>query len=320
MLNMKNEGRFLNWMIFALVIISGCQSEATAPTKISQPISPPLTPFQVKTITPKVTATPITIPTDEPLLPSPTPFKHVIQSGDTLYGIALKYSISLDRLVSANPGINTRILTIGIELNIPFEGNEDLSVPTPTPYPVSVGTPTCLLTNDGGMWCFSDIHNNQGLTLENISAALNLYNDDNKLMQSYIAIPPLNYLFPDQTIPVSAFIPPPLPEGYQVTAILITSLPSERDAALTEILDPEIHFNDDKTIAKIAGSVRVKEFPTDEDQVWVAAVAYAEGYPIGIRKWISAGELQPGADIFFEMNLYSLGPPIDRIQLFSELH
>lgn len=320
MLNMKNEGRFLNWMIFALVITSGCQTTATVSTDTSQPISPPLTSFQVKTISPTVTATPITILTDEPLLPSPTPFKHVIQSGDTLYGIALKYNISLDRLVSANPGIDTRILTVGIELNIPFEGNEDLSVPTPTPYPVSVGIPTCLLTNDGGMWCFSDIHNNKGLSLENISAALNLYNDENKLLQSYIAIPPLNYLFPDQTIPVSAFIPPPLPEGFQVTAILITSLPSKKGTALTEILDPEIRYNDDKTIAEITGSVRVKEYTTDEDQVWVAAVAYSEGYPVGIRKWISARELQPGEDIIFKMNLYSLGPPIDRIQLFSELH
>ena len=320
MLNMKNEVKFLGWMMFALVITTGCQASATAPTKTPQPISPPRTPFQVKKITPTVTATPITVPTEQPLFPSPTPFKHVIQPGDTLFGIALKYNISLDRLVSANPGIDTRILTIGIQLNIPFESDEDLSISTPTPYPVLVNTPTCLLTNDGGMWCFSDIHNNQELSLENISVALNLYNDENKLIQSYIAIPPLNYLFPDQTIPVSAFIPPPLPERYQVTAILITSLPSERNKALTEILEPEIRFNDDKTIAEIAGSVRVEEFTTDENQVWVAAVAYSDGYPVGTRKWISAGELQPGAVIVFEMNLYSLGPPIDKIQLFSELH
>jgi len=320
MLNMKNEAKFLGWMMFALVITSGCQASATVPIKTPKSISPPLTPFQVKTNTPIITATPITIPTEQPLFPSPTPFKHVIQPGDTLFWIALKYNISLDRLVSANPGIDTRILSVGTQLNIPFETDEDLSIPTPTPYPVSVNTPTCLLTNDGGMWCFSDIHNNQGLSLENISVALNLYSDENKLMQSYIAIPPLNYLFPDQTIPVATFIPPPLPEGYQVTAILITSLPSEREAALTEILDPEISYNDDKTITEITGSVRVEEFTTDENQVWVAAVAYSDGYPVGIRKWISAGELQPGEDIVFEMNLYSLGPPIDKIQLFSELH
>ena len=320
MLNMKNEVKFLGWMTFALVILSGCQASETTPTKTPQPISPPLTPFQAKTKTPIITATPTTVPTEQPLLPSPTPFKHVIKPGDTLFGIALKYDISLDRLVSANPGMDTSILTVGDQLNIPFDSDEDLSIPTPTPYPVLVNTPTCLLTNDGGMWCFSDIYNNQGLSLENISAALNLYNNKNKLIQSYMAIPPLNYLFPDQTIPVSVFIPPPLPEGYQVSAILITSLPSERDKALTEILDPEIRYNDDKTIAEITGSVRVKEITTDDNQVWVAAVAYSDGNPVGIRKWISAGELQPGENFVFEMILYSLGPPIEKIQLFSELH
>jgi len=232
----------------------------------------------------------------------------------------LKYDISLDRLVSANPGMDTSILTVGDQLNIPFDSDEDLSIPTPTPYPVLVNTPTCLLTNDGGMWCFSDIYNNQGLSLENISTALNLYNDENKLIQSYIAIPPLNYLFPGQTIPVSVFIPPPLPEGYQVSGILITSLPSERDKALTEILDLWIQYNDDKTIAEITGSVRVKEITTADNQIWVAAVAYSDGNPVGIRKWISAGELQPGENFVFEMILYSLGPPIEKIQLFSELH
>ncbi len=320
MLNMKNEVKFLGWMTLALVLLSGCQASEIAPTKTAQPISPPLTPFQAKTNTPIITATPTTVPTEQPLFPSPTPFKHVIQSGDTLFGIALKYDISLDRLVSANPGMDTSILTVGDQLNIPFESDEDLSIPTPTPYPVLVNTPTCLLTNDGGMWCFSDIYNNQGLSLENISTALNLYNDENKLIQSYIAIPPLNYLFPGQTIPVSVFIPPPLPERYQVSAILITSLPSERDKALTEILDPEIHYNDDKTIAEITGSIRVKEITTADNQIWVAAVAYSDGNPVGIRKWISAGELQPGENFVFEMILYSLGPPIEKIQLFSELH
>jgi len=320
MLNMKNEVKFLGWMTFALVILSGCQASETAPTKTFQPISPPLTPFLAKTNTPIITATPTTVPTEQPLFPSPTPFKHIIQPGDTLFGIALKYDISLDRLVSANPDMDTSILTVGTQLNIPFESDEDLSIPTPTPYPVLVNTPTCLLTNNGGMWCFSDISNNQGLSLENISAALNLYNDENKLIQSYLAIPPLNYLFPDQTIPVSVFIPPPLPEGYQVSAILITSLPSERDKALTEILDPEINYNDDKTIAEITGSVRVKEITTDDNQVWVAAVAYSDGNPVGIRKWISAEEILPGENFIFEMILYSLGPPIEKIQLFSELH
>jgi len=320
MLNMKYAGKILGCYLIVLLINPGCKSAGTIPTSTSHPISPPLTPYQAKTNTPVSTATTVILPTDQPLLPSPTPFKHIIQSGETLYGLALLYNISLDRLVSANPGIDTSIITVGIELNIPFEGENDLAVPTPTPYPVLVGAPTCLLTNQGGMWCFAEINNNQGLNLENISTALNLFDGDHNLIQSFIAIPPLNYLYPDQAIPVSAYIPPPLPEDYLITATLLTSLPSEGVNKATEIIDFEIIYNEDKTIAEIDGSVKILENPSEENQVWIAAVAYANDNTVGIRKWISNGDHESGIEIKFNINLYSLGPAIDEIKLLSELH
>ncbi|MCJ7716996.1 MAG: LysM peptidoglycan-binding domain-containing protein [Anaerolineales bacterium] len=320
MLNMKYVGKILSWYLAVLVITTGCRSAGAIPTSTSHPISPPLTPYQAKTNTPVPSATPIIKPTDQPLLPSPTPFKHIIQSGDTLYALALLYNISLDRLVSANPGIDTSILSVGIEINIPFGGEDDLAVPTPTPHPVLVGAPTCLLTNDGGMWCFAIINNSQELRLENISTALNLFDRENNLIQSYVAILPLNYLYPDQAIPVSAFIPPPLPEDYRVTATLLTSLPSEQLGPATRISNVEIIYMDNKNIADIEGSVRILENPSKEDQVWIAAVAYTNGNPVGIRKWISEGGLEPGIDIIFNLSIYSLGPAIDEIKLFSELH
>jgi len=320
MLNMKYAGKILGCFLIVLVIITGCKSAGPIPTSTSHPISPPLTPYQAKTNTPESTSTPITLPTDQPLLPSPTPFKHIIQSGDTLYGLALLYNITLDRLVSANPGIDTSILTVGIELNIPYEGENNLAVPTPTPHPVLVGNPSCLLTNQGGMWCFAEIKNDQGVNLENISTALNLFDGDQNLIQSFIAIPPLNYLYPDQSIPVSAYIPPPLPEDYQVTVTLLTSLPSERVNAAIELIDFEIMYKEDKTIAEIEGSVRILENPSKEEQVWIASIAYADNNPVGIRKWISNGAHESGTEIEFYINLYSLGPAIDEIKLLSELH
>jgi len=112
--NMKYAGKILGCYLIVLVINTGCKSAGPLPTSTSHPISPPLTPYQAKTNTPVSTATQITLPTDQPLLPSPTPFKHIIISGETLYGLALLYNISLDRLVSANPGIDTSLLTVGI--------------------------------------------------------------------------------------------------------------------------------------------------------------------------------------------------------------
>ena len=319
MLIMKKEGLYLLWMI-AFVFSSGCAAATSVSPTTTQNFVPPLTPYQVNTITPTIKPTATSFPTDLPLLPSPTPFKHVIQPGDTLYGIALKYNISLDKLVSANPEVDTSILTIGIEINIPFEGAEDLSVPTPTPYPIFIGDPVCQAANDGGMWCFSVIHNNQNLSLENIGVAINLYDSDNTLVQSHIAIPPLDYVFPDQKIPVSVYINQPLPEIFQATAILITSFPGERDSPLTEILNHEIQYSENQAIAQISGAIRILESTPDEGQIWVAAAAYAKGDPVGIRKWVSNQNYKPGEETLFEMILYSFGPPIDEIQLFSELH
>ena len=265
MLIMKKEGLCLLWMI-AFVFSSGCSAGTSVPPISTQNIVPPLTPYQVNTITPTIKPTATSIPTDLPLLPSPTPFKHVIQPGDTLYGIALKYNISLDKLVTANPGIDTSILKIGIELNIPFEDSEDLSIPSPTPYPISIDDPVCQPANDGGMWCFSVVHNNQNLGLENISVAINIYNSGNTLVQSHIAIPPLDHVFPDQKIPVSVYINQPLPEIFQASAILITSFPSGRDSPLTEILNHEIQYNENQTIAHISGTIRILESTPEDDK------------------------------------------------------
>lgn len=41
-----------------------------------------------------------------------------VQKGDTLYGIASYFGISLDTIVNANPGVKARILQVGDELNI----------------------------------------------------------------------------------------------------------------------------------------------------------------------------------------------------------
>ena len=43
---------------------------------------------------------------------------HTIQTGDTLYKISRKYGVSLDELMSANPGINAKALRVGDTINI----------------------------------------------------------------------------------------------------------------------------------------------------------------------------------------------------------
>jgi LysM repeat protein len=68
-----------------------------------------------------------------------TPSLYVVQSGDTLGGIAQRYSVSVEALMVANNLTDPNLLHAGQTLIIPVEGY----VPTPS----STGTPGALPTN-----------------------------------------------------------------------------------------------------------------------------------------------------------------------------
>ncbi len=61
---------------------------------------------------------------------------HVVEKGETLYGISKKYGVTVDELVKANPGAEDG-LKIGAELYIPGKGNADqLTVEPPSEDPI----------------------------------------------------------------------------------------------------------------------------------------------------------------------------------------
>ncbi len=320
MLHMARIGRLMVAALLSVVLISGCGVGSSAAPISTLTIAPPQNPYQSKTSTPASPTATISIPTEQPLLPTATPFKHTIQDGDTLYGIALQYNISLDRLVSANPGVKTSILAIGTELVIPFSEDDDLIVPTPTPYPIPITNPLCYPSRTGGAWCILMAENNQDIVLENITVAINIYDRSQTLVYSFAAISPLNYVFPDQSIPLFVFINTKLPESFQANSVLLTSLPSGDTNQLTEITQQFFQYREDNKIADVSGSVKTIISDPKGKQIWIAAVAFSDGLPVGIRKWISSGDLVTNQEISFDFTLYSLGPGIDKIQLYSELH
>jgi len=320
MLHMTIKGSKLAWILGILVLLSACSPGSQNAPISTLTIAPPVNPYQAKTSTPIIPTATVPLPTDQPLIPTATPFSHTVQPGDTLYGIAIHYNISLDKLVSANPGVNTSLLSIGTNLVIPFSEEDELSVPTPTPYPVPITEPVCYSTNDNGIWCFLIVENTQNLVLENLSASFNLYDQNQELVQSVVAIPPLNTLFPDQKIPLVAFIKPAQVEQYMVTGTLLTALPSERTQPLTAITDNSVKYSQENTVAQISGIVEVLATEVDSNEIWIAAVGLSAGKPVGIRKWASSESVDPETSYPFDLQLYSLGPQIDQVLLLSELH
>jgi LysM repeat protein len=316
MLLMKRSAFFLAGLV---LITTGCNVLIEPDLSSTLEIAPPQDPYQSTTRTPdQISPTP-PLSTAEPLLPTATPFLHTIQAGETLYSIAIKYNISLDSLASANPGLDTRMLIVGSEVIIPFEEEEDL-LATPTPYPISVGEPNCFPITDGGLWCYTLVENNQGIPLEDISLAFNLFDTSLELVMSQIAFPPLDILNSIQSLPVGTLIQDPPADLTQITTTLLSAYPSDQLEPGSQIEDYSVDFLQGNTVVEVNGFFEVTREGAQENQVWIVGVGYNEGKPVAVRKWISDEVLELGTAYPFKILLYSLGPEIDQIQIFSELH
>ena len=120
-------------LTFAL-LLAGCGAQATplagtvAPTMTPRPTFTP-TALPTSTPTPTVTPTPLpptatptptVLPTATPAVtPTVTPQAHVVQSGETLSGIAEAYGVTVDELMKANSLQSRSLISVGQELVIP---------------------------------------------------------------------------------------------------------------------------------------------------------------------------------------------------------
>lgn len=287
--------------------------------------SPQLTPFALHTPSQTPTVTPIITSTQEPLLPSPTPFTYQIQQGDTLFGLALQFNTTVDEIIAANPGKNTSVLSIGQELVIPTgEVDTGGQIPTPTPFPVTLSPPTCYPASDGGLWCFTSVVNVQDSALENLSAVVNLHAPNGEISASKIAYPPLNVIDPGENIPLMVHIPPPLPDTYQVFSSLQTALPSSQGRQSVPIVGRTDTPSPSGDLVTISGKLNLEGIDLAKTrEIWITAIAYdSRDQVVGLRKWVSPRDLSSDTSQShpFQFTIYSLGPEIDRVRLVTERH
>lgn len=119
------------------------RAPAGSPTRAATATLPPLLPTpiytQVLSLTPLPTATrgPAT-PMPSPALTPGGPTYHVVQRGETLFGIGQRYGVSVVALAAANNIADPAYVVVGSRLLIP---GPDFVVPTPTPGPPPTATP-----------------------------------------------------------------------------------------------------------------------------------------------------------------------------------
>jgi hypothetical protein len=78
--------------------------------------------------------------TQSVVTPTPAPTIHIVQAGDTISGLALRYDVPEQDIIAANNLQNPNFLQVGVELIIPIGGLSQATA-TFTPAPTATDTP-----------------------------------------------------------------------------------------------------------------------------------------------------------------------------------
>jgi hypothetical protein len=305
--------RFMvNICLILLLLLSACTTATSTPTVIASPI-----PYQTLTIP----YTPTVIPPMVGIaLPTPTTITYTVVQGDTLIGIAGRYGITLETLLTANPSIQTSLLSVGTTLIIP-NGIQVTGEPTPTPALLPVLQAHCWSETDGGLWCFALLQNQYAETVENISARFTLLDSEQKTLAEDVAYGLLDILPPGRLMPLALHFPPPI-LGNRSLRVQLTSairlLPGDARYLPVMLEGTLVSVAASGLTAQVTGKV-VLAGPGTSSQLWVLAVAYdAEGQVVGVRRWDSTSPMTATEPVSFNFLISSLGPRIDKVEFLSE--
>lgn len=301
---------------FILVFLTACASRPTVSTPEPSTLLPYLTATRT---TPQWT--PDGLVAAETPLPSPTPFTYTVQQGETISSIALRFGVSMDDLIAANPEVNPSAMPIGTVLKIPSDPANPSGEPTPTPAPFMVERIECYPTVNKGMWCFVLARNDSPDFMENLSAQVTLVDSNGAAIASRTALLPLNILPPNTSLPLFAYFPPEIPIDAKPQAQILTAirlLPGDERYLPATINNTLVQIASDGRFANVTGEVRLPVESKAATQTWVAAVAYDEsGRVVGVKRW-EGGGIQPGGSLGFEMSVASLGGVLTRVEFAVE--
>ena len=156
------------WLVILLAFTGCVAGDISLPTIVPLPtdtpiivLTPSATPQPTNTLAPSPTTPPTPTPTPEPVT-------YTVTEKDDMFGVALRYGVSLDALKAANPTVIPNMMSVGTVLIIPItptppstgvgQGN-----PTPTPDPFSplqlAMPPICYHDALGGAYCFAQLEN-----------------------------------------------------------------------------------------------------------------------------------------------------------------
>lgn len=244
-----------------------------------------------------------------------------------MFGLSLRYGISLEALKTANPSVNPNAMGEGLQLLIPI---------TPTPIPIATETSEaveatasddaveafCYRDGFGGAWCLVDFTNESDKPLENVSAHVTLRDSSGSFSQTKTAILPLNLIPADARIPLAVYFDAPTPQNIIAQASIDFRLPvaDESNRYLSfSVSSAETEYSTDRYTAHIEGQGHFLDPVRQASSAWVLAVAYDENdQPVGFRRFEASEPINISQPLDFKVSVYSLGGQIARVELFTE--
>jgi LysM repeat protein len=307
-------------LLVAVSILSACAmlepSSTEAPTQA-------LLPFHTRTPSSpprQDLSTPVRLTTPQP---SPTPLIHLIQGGDTLLGISIRYGVSLEDLLIANTGIDPGFLSIDQEIIIPGPEGEPVGVllPSPTPMLVEIGRPQCFRAAPDDLLCITEIRNDTGEMIEGMTVSFEIIEAGIEVGK-YAIFGPLNLLAPGTSMPFMIRIAGWDGEVPGVSVNVLSGVrvedPGSRYATVS-IDGLQDDISEGGEYVKLSGEVLLEDASDyAAHRLRVLGVAYSStGYPVGYTVWEDeiTGDF---SQIPFDITVFSLGGRIFKTDIFTE--
>jgi LysM repeat protein len=258
---------------------------------------------------------------------SPTPIVYVVQSGDTLLGIAMEYGVSVEAIQRANGIENPQFLSVGQELLIPTGEEEEettssgLLLPTPTPIPFDVQGVACYETPAGSLWCLGEVINTAPAPVTNVQMLVTLFDSEGRRMAEADTFVAADLILSGERAPFGVLFMDP-PPGQTVPRV--TTLRGEVAGELTASYVPMSAVETEGELSgpqfEVSGEVQNDSAEQPAVNVSVTVTTYdADGLVTGFRQATVELEtsLAPGTRAPFSLLLNFHGDPPTNLNVIA---